>query len=303
MNNGLIEINKAYERISSFIRRTPLLETEIHLKNRTQKLLLKLEYLQIGGSFKSRGALNKVATTPASTLVAFSGGNHGIGVAYAARCFNKRAIIYLPSWAPALKKNIIESFGAELRILDDPMHLIYEKAIAFAQQNTATFIHPYDDLDVIYGAGTIGLELDHSLRPDRWLVGVGGGGLISGLTLALPTQKVLPVESLLCPSLHEAQLNNHPVLVTSSGIAQSGLGAPSIGQYNWDIISQKSHPVMRVSDEMIQSAQNWLWNHCRILSEPSGATALAALFDDSWQFSTDPVGVILCGANTAEMPS
>lgn len=303
MESGLIEINKAYERISPYVRRTPLLEVDFHINNRTQKLLLKLEYLQVGGSFKLRGALNKVATTQSSTVIAFSGGNHGIGVAYAAQCFNKKAIIYLPSWAPSFKAKIIKSFGAELKMLDDPMHVVYERAISHSQEIQASFIHPYDDLDVIHGAGTIGLELDHALHPKDWLVGVGGGGLLSGLTLALPHQNVLPVESVLCPSLFEAQRKNKPVPVLPSGIAQSGLGAPSIGQYNWDIIREKNHPVKRVSDEMIRSAQNWLWSHCRILLEPSGATALAALFEPDWQFSTDPVGIILCGANTDEMPS
>ena len=302
MDTELIEIHKAYERISPFIRRTPLLEADVNHHGKTQKVLLKLEFLQIGGSFKLRGALSKISMSSASTVVAFSGGNHGIAVAYAAICFNKKAIVYLPSSTPHFKKSVIESFGAEVRALDEPMNMIYEKAICFSKQAGALFVHPYDDIDVIRGAGTLGLELDHVLNPNRWLVGVGGGGLLSGLTLALPGRDILPVESILCPSLHQAQASNQPILVTSSGIAQSGLGAPSIGQLNWNIIQQNNHPVTRVSDEMIQLAQHWLWSHCRILVEPSGGTALAALFEPDWEFSTDPVGIILCGANTAELP-
>ncbi len=303
MNNAQIEINGVYDRISSYIRKTPQIHVEVQLKTGIQKVVLKLEHLQIGGSFKTRGALSKISKTENNSVVAFSGGNHGIGVAYAAKCLGKKAIIYLPNWAPDFKKKIILSYGAELRMLDEPMNIIMEKAYAYADHSSAVFIHPYDDLDIIYGAATVGLEIDNIHSPNIWFAGVGGGGLTSGLTLALPSKEIIPVESVLCSSLFAAQHNNSPVSVIPSGIAQSGLGAPSIGQQNWKILKLKNHPVIRVSDAMIQLAQKWLWDHCKILVEPSGGAAMAAIFDESWKLSTDPVGIILCGANTHEMPS
>lgn len=300
-----VALSATVNRLQRFIRHTPYLDVEVPTTAGNQRVLLKLEYLQFSGSFKARGALNKVAGTALPSVVAVSGGNHGIAVAYAAQVHSKSATIFVNrTMATEFKKNKILSHGAKLVQCEENMIEIFKLAEQYCSDHKGCFVHPYDDPEVILGASTLGYEIAQvqSYNPHDWYVSVGGGGLYAGSLISLPTRAVHAVESFSCPSLYEAQCAQKPVPVQNGGVAYSGLGAPIIGVHNWSIIERLGQKVIQVTDETITKAQKWLWDRCQILVEPSSAAALAPIFSDTWKLNPQGIGVVLCGANSDEMP-
>ena len=264
---------------------------------------LKLESLQHAGSFKPRGALNRVlaaGTLPAAGLIAASGGNHGAAVAWVARALGVRAEIFVPAIAGPAKIARLRDFGATVRVGGAD----YSEALAACEarraESGALAIHAYDDTDVVAGAGTLAREFEQQAGAlDSVLVAVGGGGLLGGL-LAWWGERVrlIAVESAGCPTLHAALAAGRPVDVAVSGLVADSLGARRIGALCWQLVRQYPVTSLRVDDDAIRTAQRALWRETRLVAEPGGATALAALLTGAYRPAPgERIGVIVCGGN------
>jgi len=301
-------IAAAGQRISGYVRRTPVLRLDGEELGQMRPepaipIALKLELLQHAGSFKPRGAFNRLlaADRPAHGVTAASGGNHGAAVAYAARALGLTAEIFVPEATPAAKIIRIESYGARVTRIG----ATYAEALATCRarqaETGALDVHAYDHPDVIAGQGTVGREFETD-APDltHILVAVGGGGLIGGIAAWYAgSAQVIGVEPEGCPALHDALRAGRPVAAAVGGLAADSLGAREVGVLMFPIAQAHVAACVLVSDAAIAAAQRLLWDRLRLIAEPGGATALAAL--TSGAFTPPPgarVGVLVCGANT-----
>ncbi len=289
-------ISAAAHRIAGHVRETPLLRL-------SPALTLKLELLQASGSFKPRGAFNRMlsAPIPPAGVVAASGGNHGAAVAHAAKCLGVPAAIFVPEITGAAKRRRIEAYGARLVVggaAYDEARLASE---AFAAETGALLVHAYDQAEVLAGQGTLALELDRQ-APEltHVLVAVGGGGLLGGMAgwYAGSTTRLVAVEPEGCPTLHSALAAGRPVPAPVGGVAADSLGARQVGALMFPLAQAAVAASVLVTDEAIRAAQGWLWQECRVVAEPGGATALAALLSGAWVPPEGAqVGVVVCGGN------
>ncbi len=291
-------IAAAHARIGADIRRTPVLWLE-------DKLCLKLEQLQRGGSFKARGAFNRLRQSAdlGAGVVAASGGNHGVAVALAARALGARATIFVPEVSSPAKQARIAGLGAELVVGGAGYAEALEAAQRHVARTGATTVHAYDQPEVLDGQGTVALEWqEQAPELTHLLVAVGGGGLIGGMAAwhaGSPTE-IVAVEPETSHALHAALAAGRPVDVPVSGIAADSLGARRVGALMFPIAAAHVGRSLLVSDAAIIEAQRWLWAECAVVAEPGGAAALAAL--RSGAFVPPPgarVGVLVCGGNTA----
>jgi threonine dehydratase len=291
------DVTAAAERIGGLVRRTPLV--------RADDVWFKCEYMQLTGSFKARGALNRVlAAAEAGTLdktagvIAASGGNAGLAVAYAAAQAGVPAEIWVPTTAPTVKLAKLAALGATVVPHGDEYAVAYEGALARAAATGALYCHAYDHPDMVAGAGTLGLELPADI--DTVLVAVGGGGLIAGVTTALdPRVHVIAVEPATAPTLHAALAAGGPVDVDVSGIAADSLGARRAGDIAYHVATQRGVTSTLVDDAAIVAARKRLWAEYRIVVEHGAAAAYAALISGAYQPAVgERIVVILCGANT-----
>jgi threonine dehydratase len=297
-------ISAAHERIRPYVRRTPVVELRAgELPGLTVDVVLKLELLQHTGSFKPRGAFNRVltSTVPAAGLIAASGGNHGAALAYVAATLAHPAEIFVPATSPAMKAERIRSLGATVIVGGDR----YDDAQAAADERaTATgalAIHPYDHPDTVAGAGTCAKELHEDAGPfDVVVSATGGGGLTAGTAAwfaGSPTQ-VVSVEPATSRALHAALAAGAPVEVVVEGVAIDSLGAKRIGDVPFAVCRDAGVQPVTVTDDAIVHAQQMIWRHLRLVAEPGGATALAALLSGALSPAQGArVGVIACGAN------
>lgn len=298
-------VEEAASRLRGYVRRTPVLEVSLETPKGRRAVVLKLESLQVAGSFKPRGAFNALLQSGAQEVVACSGGNHGLAVAYAARTLGRRATLVVPLSAARSKVEAMARLGAEVRQIGDVPADAFAEAEALAAATGRPLIHPYASAAVIAGQGTLGLELaDQAPHVPHWLVAVGGGGFPAGVALALEDRaQVVPVEPEGCPGLFEAQRVGRPVPVKAEGIARTSLGAPSIGELAWEVLRARVGPCTLVGEEAIREAQRWLWREARVVAEPGGAVALAALQCGAWvPEGPGPVGVVVCGGNADALP-
>ncbi len=299
------DIRAARARIAPHIRFTPVVKVDVPTPLGLLPVVLKLENLQVTGSFKPRGAFNSLLQIEGENVIACSGGNHGLAVAHAAKVLGKRAVIFVPNSAAATKVEAMKLTGAEVRQVGDVPADAFAAAEALRAQTGWPLVHPYDQEPTLAGQGTLGLELLEQ-APDvrRWLLAVGGGGFPAAVALAMAGEaEVIPVEPEGCPGLFEAQAAGHPVAVKAEGVARTSLGAPSIGELPWKILKDRVGPTILVSEESILKAQTWLWREVRIVAEPGGATALAALLSGAWTPPDDePIGVVICGGNADSLP-
>jgi threonine dehydratase len=301
-------IEAAARRVAPHVRRTPVLHLPAGAAGGLGldlPLALKLETLQVTGSFKPRGAFNRIlaaSATPAAGVIAASGGNHGAAVAYAARALGLRAEIFVPEATPPAKRALIESHGARLVVGGRDYASAFEACEARAAETGALLVHAYDQEEVVAGAGTLARELEAD-APEltHVLVAVGGGGLLGGMLAWYGGSgvEVIAVEPETCPTLAMAMLAGQPVAAPIGGIAADSLGARRIGRIGFALAARHSARGVVVADRAIAEAQRRLWQGCRLVAEPGGATALAALLSGAW---TPPegarVGVVVCGANT-----
>jgi threonine dehydratase len=297
-------IEAAAARIAPYLRRTPTLALEADALGVAGQLVLKLEFLQVTGSFKPRGAFNRLlsADIPKAGVIAASGGNHGVAVAYAAHRLGVPATIFVPTIAAPAKLKRIRDSGAEVIVSGSN----YAEALALSMERAkasgALVVHAYDQPEVILGQGTVGLELmAQAPKLDTVLIAVGGGGLIGGIALALAGSgvRIIGVEPVLAPTLHDAVAAGRPVPVEVAGVAADSLGAREVGPLAFAILQEQGVRVLLVEDDAIRAAQRVLWHELRILAEPGGATALAALLTNGYRPEPgERVGVVLCGGNT-----
>jgi len=293
------DIRAAAARIGPHIRRTPLLRLP---GPGGRSLVLKLELLQVTGSFKPRGAFNRLLASkvPAAGVVAASGGNHGIAVAHAASTLGMPAEIFVPEIAAAAKRERIAATGVRLVVGGANYEEARQASEARAAETGALLVHAYDQAEVLAGQGTIGLELQAE-APDltHLMVAVGGGGLLGGIVASYAGRiGIVAVEPEECPTLFAATMTGEPVTVQPGGIAADSLGASRIGNLCLDAVSTYPVTGALVQDEAIRFAQHWLWDNCRIVAEPGGACALAALLTGAWQAPEGAtIGALVCGGN------
>ena len=264
---------------------------------------LKLELLQHTGSFKPRGAFNRLLSSdlPPAGVIAASGGNHGAAVAYAARALGAEAEIFVPTLTPAMKVARIAGYGA--RVVQTGA--TYAEALAASRDRQAETgaleVHAYDHPDVLAGqghgrarvrAGCAGLT--------HVLVATGGGGLIGGIAAWYAgSAQVISVEPEACPALHDALRAGHPVEAPVGGLAADSLGARQVGGLMFPIAQAHVAAAVLVPDDAIAAAQRLIWDRLRLVAEPGGATALAALLCGAFRPPEGArVGVLVCGANT-----
>jgi len=266
-------------------------------------LVLKLEMLQHAGSFKARGAFANLLLRdmPAAGVVAASGGNHGAAVAFAARALGIPARIYVPHVSSPAKVARIRSYGADLVVTGDT----YSDALAASQEWTATSgalaIHAYDQAETMLGAGSLGLELAEQ-APDatQVLASVGGGGLLAGVsTWYAGRAQVVGVEPEGAPTLTAAMRAGRPVDAETGSVAVDSLAPRQIGELTFAIIRRNAAQVLLVDDDAILRTQQLLWETLRVVAEPGGCTALAALVSGRCEPAPgETVAVVISGANT-----
>ncbi len=296
------DITAAHARIRADIRRTPILRLE-------DGLCLKLEQLQRGGSFKPRGAFNRLrqwvetAGDLSAGVVAASGGNHGVAVALAARALGARARIFVPEVSAAAKQDAIRAQGAELVVEGAGYADAFAASEVWRAASGAVSVHAYDQAEVLAGQGTVALEWqEQAPELTHILVAVGGGGLIGGMAAwhAGGPMQVVAVEPETSCALHAALAAGRPVDVPVSGVAADSLGARRVGALMFPIAAAHLADSVLVSDAAIRAAQEWLWRECRVLAEPGGATALAALLSGAFVPPAGAlVGVLVCGGNAS----
>jgi threonine dehydratase len=298
------QIQATEQIIRPHIRRTPVLEVDgADFGLDALKIVFKLELFQHSGSFKARGAFTNILTreVPAAGVVAASGGNHGAAVAFAAMKLGKPATIFVPSVAAKTKLDRIRSYGAELIIAGDRYAESLEASEAWTAESGALPIHAYEGTETLLGQGTLGMELEEQdPKLDSLLVAVGGGGLIGGVAAWYQKRlKIVAVEPFAAPTLERALSAGRPVDSPAGGIAADSLAPRQVGQQMFPIAQEYVREVVLVTDEEIVEAQKRLWESVRVVAEPGGAAAFAAVL--SGRYKPEPgerVGVIVCGGNT-----
>lgn len=290
--------------IRPYIRRTPVIEVNSADFGFGDKPIdLKLELMQHAGSFKCRGAFTNLLTReiPDAGVVAASGGNHGAAVAFAAMKLGIPAKIFVPSIASPAKVQRIRQYGAELVIGGDRYADALSASEHWLAQSDAVPVHAFDQVETMLGQGTIGLELeDQAPEIDTLLVSVGGGGLIAGIAAWFANRiRIVGVEPEASPTLSKALEAGCPVDTETGGLAADSLAPRRVGDKVFPIARRYIDDVVRVSDEAIRNAQSALWNVLRIVAEPGGSTAFAALLSGAYQPQTDErVGIVISGGNT-----
>jgi threonine dehydratase len=290
--------------IRPHIRRTPVVDVDgadFGLSPNT--LSFKLELLQHSGSFKARGAFTNLLTRriPVAGVVAASGGNHGAAVAYAAKRLGVPAKIFVPGISSPAKMERIREYGADLVVVGES----YAEALAasdeWAAQSGALAVHAFDQKETMLGQGTVGLEMEEQAPDlDTLLTAIGGGGLIGGVAAWYANKiKIIGVEPETAPTLTKALAAGHPVDAEAGGIAADSLAPQRIGEQMFPIAKEYVSRVLLVTDEAIRQAQQTLWKALRVVAEPGGAAAFAALLSGQYQpQAQERVGVIISGGNT-----
>ncbi len=318
-------IAATYELIRPHVRRTPLIEVDaadFALSGRP--IVFKLELLQHAGSFKPRGALASLLSrpVPAAGVVAASGGNHGLAVAFAAHKLGVPARIFVPNVSAATKRDRIRELGAHLVISGERYADALAASREFAATSGAMEIHAFDQVETLLGQGTVGLEIEEqcagtATRPEHWaphrpesatrfegldtlLVAVGGGGLIGGIAAWFAGRvRLVAVEPRTAPTLYRAREAGRPVDAEAGGIAAESLAPRQVGQLMFPLAQKYVEQAVLVEDDAIREAQQALWRVLRVASEPGGATAFAALLSGAYRPAAgERVGIVLCGSNT-----
>jgi len=301
---GRKEITATERVIRPHIRRTPIVAVAGEdFGFACPRLTLKLELLQHAGSFKTRGAFANLLTrdVPSSGVVAASGGNHGAAVAYAAMKLGIKAKIFVPQISSPAKIARIREYGADLVVGGDRFDDAFAASEVWRAESGALAVHAFDQRETLLGQGTVGLELeDQADDLDTLLVAVGGGGLIAGIAAWYDRRiKIIGVEPEGSPTLTRALAAGEPVDAEAGGIAADSLAPRRVGAQVFPIARQLVERVVLVSDDAIEQAQKILWSRLRIVAEPGGVAAFAALLSGRYQpLPNEHVGVLVSGGNT-----
>jgi threonine dehydratase len=296
-------IADAHERIRADIRRTPLLRLPgASLGIAVDELWLKLEHLQVGGSFKARGMFNRMRANaiPAAGVVIASGGNAGIAVACAAKSLGVPCEVFVPESSGPAKRDKLAQLGATVRVVGASYAEALAASLARQRKTGALLMHAYDQPEVVAGAGTLGAEVEQDAGvPDRVLVSVGGGGLVAGLCAWFEDRSAIEaLEPTLAPTLVRARAAGRPVDVEVGGIAADSLGARRLGEIAWTLTQRHVRAAHGIDDAAIRAAQLALWSELRLAVEPAAALPLAALAAKIVVPRRDEkVVLVICGAN------
>ena len=302
------DVEAAAQRLAQgpadFLRETPLWRLSgAALGIPCAEVWLKLEHLQVSGSFKARGMLHRLLANPipASGVVVASGGNAGIAIAAAAQALGVRCEVFVPTISTPAKQARLRALGAELMVVGDAYAQALAACLARQAETGALLTHAYDQSEVVAGAGTLAREIEQQAggAPDSVLVSVGGGGLIGGIAAWFEQRvKVVALEPALAPTLFRAREAGQPVDVEVAGIAADSLGARRIGAIAWDITQRQVQHALLLDDAAIRSAQQWLWRELRVAVEPAAALGLAALQSGAYVPQADErVCLVICGGN------
>ncbi|GLV54811.1 serine/threonine dehydratase [Dictyobacter sp. S3.2.2.5] len=296
------DIEQAARRVAAYVRQTPVISLERGIWNCPGHLSLKLEQLQHSGSFKARGAFNRLLSQPVpqAGVIAASGGNHGAAVAYAAQQLGYHAEIFVPEISARVKVERLRSYGADVHIVGATYADAWLASEQRARETGALVVHAYNQPEVVAGQGTVGYELSRQLPDlDTLLVAVGGGGLIGGIASWFQnTVRVIGVETGGTASMYRALQSGAPVDVEIHGLAADALGARRVGELAFEIAQRYVERVVLVDDEAVARAQLSLWNDLRLVAEPSAAAGIAALQAGAYKPAPDEhVGVLICGGN------
>jgi threonine dehydratase len=300
---GRREIERVREVIRPYVRVTPVVTVsggDFGLAG--FPITLKLELLQHSGSFKARGAFANLLMRkiPEVGVVAASGGNHGAAVAYAAMQLGTRAKIFVPTVSSPAKIARISAYGADLDIVGERYADALAASTTWVERTGALPVHAFDQLETLLGQGTLGMELSEQAPLDTVLVSVGGGGLIGGIAAWYAGQtRVIGVEPESAPTLTEALKAGRPVDAPAGGLAADSLAPRKVGELMFPIARAHVAKVLLVSDDAIRRAQDALWSAVRIVAEPGGAAAFAALLSGAHTPSAgERVGVVVSGGNS-----
>ena len=297
------DIEAARRRIALDVRRTPLLRLAgAQLGIDCAELWLKLEHLQVGGSFKARGMFNRMRANPlpAAGVVIASGGNAGIAVAVAAQAMAVRCEVFVPETSPPAKQARLRGLGAVLSVAGAGYAEALAASLARQAETGALLMHAYDQREVVIGAGTLAAEVEEEAGlPDRVLVSVGGGGLIAGIAAWFQDRcRIDALEPELAATLFRAREAGAPVDVDVSGIAADSLGARRIGAIAWELTQHHVEAAHLLADVDIRAAQRAMWSELRLAVEPAAALPLAALTSGAVRPARDErVLLVICGAN------
>ncbi|MCW5651241.1 MAG: threonine ammonia-lyase [Ramlibacter sp.] len=299
----LSDIRQAAERLRGQVLDTPCVESRTLSQIVGAQVFLKFENLQFTASFKERGACNKLAqlgADAAAGVIAMSAGNHAQGVAYHAQRLGLRAVIVMPRFTPGVKVERTRGFGAEVVLHGDTLDEARQHALALAQQQQLTFVHPFDDEAIIAGQGTVGLEMLQAVPElDTLVIAVGGGGLISGVATAAralkPGLQIIGVQTQRFPGMFNA-IKQAALPIGQSSIAE-GIAVASPGQLTRQIVAQQVDDLLLVDEGDIEQAIVMLLEIEKTLVERAGAAGLAALLKYPDRFVGRKVGLILCGGN------
>lgn len=297
------EVETAARRITDHVRVTPVIDTDEAAFG--APLVLKLELLQHTGSFKPRGAFNRVLSTsvPTAGLIAASGGNHGLAVAHVASRLGYRAEIFVPEASPSAKVDRLRAYGPDIAVtVTGALYAdAHEASMVRAAETGALVVHPYDQVEVIAGQGTMAREITSQVPDvDTVLIAVGGGGLVAGAASWFGRDtKLVAVEPGSSQAMAAALAAGRPVDVEVSGVASDSLGARRVGDLVYDSVVAAGVQSVTVSDAAIVESQRRLWDQLRLVAEPGGATALAAVIEGAYRPEPgERVVVVVCGANT-----
>lgn len=304
------DIFDARERITSLVHRTPLLLSSMLTERTGANVHLKLEILQETGSFKVRGAANKILSLSgdrrARGVVTASTGNHGRAVSHVAAKLGLRAVVCLSERVPQNKVEALRRSGAELVIEGQGQDEAAERALALSEEQGLTLVHPFDDPLVIAGQGTLGLEmLNDLLELDTAIVPLSGGGLIAGIALALksavPTMRIIGVSMERAPVMYHSLQAGYPVqMPEEETLADSLLGGIGLdNQYTFDIVQRLVDDVVLVSEEEIARGMAFLMREHHLVAEGAGAVGVAALLAGRITELGQNVGVVVSGGNVA----
>ena len=298
------DVRAAADRIAGRVMNTPLVKAEKLSAMTGANIWLKLENLQFTGAFKQRGALNKLMLLTdeekAKGVIAASAGNHAQGVAYNARALGINAVIVMPVTTPDVKVRQTRELGAEVILHGDDYDEAGARAKDIGAERDLTFVHPFDDFDVIAGQGTVGLEMIADGPDfDALLIPIGGGGLAAGMALAFkdasPKTEIIGIQTKLFPSMASA-IDGKEREIGGSTLAE-GIAVREAGALTKEIVRDLVDDIVLVDERILERALCMLINEQNILVEGAGASGLAAILADPERFKRKTVGLVLCGGN------
>lgn len=306
VNIGLKDIQEARNCLKNVVYKTGLVQNTTFSEMTGNSVYLKTENLQKTGSFKVRGAFNKIVhlseVEKRNGVIASSAGNHAQGVALAATLYNIKSTIVMPKHAPLSKISATKNYGAEVVLHGEMYDVAYEKALEIQQETGATFVHAFNDPKVIAGQGTIGLEILEDMPDvDIIVVPVGGGGLISGIAIAVkninPRVKIIGVQTENVPSIVKAISENHIATVDGEPTIADGIAVKTPGELTFNIIKDYVDDVVTVGEDEIANSILLLLERAKVISEGAGAASVAAVLNRLDNFKNKKIVALISGGN------